>query len=359
MSKRIPQLDGIRGIAILSVFLFHAPLLPAHLRGVMWIGVDLFFILSSFLITGVLLKSRELEFGPYVGRFYARRVRRILIPYLLTLAIATLFIGTAWMRHAYLYLGLTNLLQPLRIAQPYQLSPLWSLAVEEQFYFVWPIAVFFLSRRNLTRLATAMLLLAPLLRGLCHFHDYSPIYMLPWFRMDLLAVGALLALHWEEVAESVGTWSWLMVAGGSGLAVETLMGWTVFSNTRTANVLIYESSLLLCTGCMIWAISGRRVGILTWKPLMYLGTISYTMYLTHMFFLSMKHSPFLELGLTAGYASLSWFLIEKPLLGDRSLQAFLAKALQIARGSQVEGHRSGNISANTAAPPLELISPAD
>jgi len=217
MSRRIPQLDGIRGLAILSVFLFHAQLLPARLRGVMWIGVDLFFILSSFLITRVLLQSRQLRFRMYLGRFYARRVRRIMVPYLLTLAIASLFVGTAWMSHAYLYLGLTNLLQPLGIAQPYQLSPLWSLAVEEQFYFVWPIAVFFLPRRNLTYLAAAMLVLAPLLRGLCHFQDYSPIYMLPWFRMDLLAVGALLALKREEMAESAAIWNWLIVAGGGAV----------------------------------------------------------------------------------------------------------------------------------------------
>jgi peptidoglycan/LPS O-acetylase OafA/YrhL len=92
---------------------------------------------------------------------------------------------------------------------------------------------------------------------------------------------------------------------------------------------------------------------------MYMGTISYTMYLTHTFFLSMKHSPFVELGLTAGYASLSWFLIEKPLLGDRSLATFLAKALRIARSSHVESHPSVNINGNNVVLPQVSRSPAD
>jgi peptidoglycan/LPS O-acetylase OafA/YrhL len=92
---------------------------------------------------------------------------------------------------------------------------------------------------------------------------------------------------------------------------------------------------------------------------MYMGTISYTMYLTHMFFLSMNRSLSVEFSLAVGYASLSWFLIEKPLLGDRSLVAFLAKALRIARSSYVAGHLSVNVNGNNAVLPQESISPAD
>ncbi len=297
----------------------------------MWMGVDLFFILSSFLITGVLLHSRQLGFRSYLGRFYSRRVRRIIIPYLLTLALVSPFIGLDWIRHAWLYLGLTNLLLPLGIAQPYQLSPLWSLAVEEQFYFVWPVAVYFLSRRSLARLAVAMLVLAPVLRGLCHFHEYSPTYMLPWFRMDLLAIGALLALRKKAFSPADAIFGWAMMAlGAAALAVETLAGITVVTNTRFTNVVLYESSLLFCLGFMIWALSGRLVGFLKWKPMLFIGTISYTLYLTHMLLLSMHHLVAVEFGLTIAYATASWFLLEKPLLGDRTLAVFLSRALRAA-----------------------------
>jgi peptidoglycan/LPS O-acetylase OafA/YrhL len=96
--QRISQLDGARGVAILAVFLNHA--LNAKL---LWMGVDLFFILSGFLITGVLLNAKQHSLRGYFAKFYARRARRILPPYLLTLLMASLFFGFAWTRHWYTF----------------------------------------------------------------------------------------------------------------------------------------------------------------------------------------------------------------------------------------------------------------
>jgi peptidoglycan/LPS O-acetylase OafA/YrhL len=129
--KRIPQLDGVRALAILAVFVHHA----LHVR-LLWSGVDLFFILSGFLITRVLLDAKHHSLGGYFAHFYARRARRILAPYLLTLIVASFFVGLAWARHWYFYLLFTNLLRPLHIALPVAFEPLWSLAVEEQFYLL-------------------------------------------------------------------------------------------------------------------------------------------------------------------------------------------------------------------------------
>jgi len=98
-------------------------------------GVDLFFILSGFLITGVLLRARQYPLGGYLAHFY-RRGRRILAPYVVTLAVASFFFELAWTRHWYLYVMLTNFVLPLRIPHPKAFEPLWSLAVEEQFYLV-------------------------------------------------------------------------------------------------------------------------------------------------------------------------------------------------------------------------------
>jgi peptidoglycan/LPS O-acetylase OafA/YrhL len=94
MDKRITQLDGVRVCAISAVFLQHAFKLK-----MLWMGVDLFFILSGFLITGILIKNKNATVGTYFGQFYARRARRILPPYILFLFFASIVLGVAWTRH--------------------------------------------------------------------------------------------------------------------------------------------------------------------------------------------------------------------------------------------------------------------
>src|SRR5579862_9811965 len=97
MNKRILQLDGLRGVAILCVFMNHALQVPLT-----WMGVDIFFVLSGFLITGILLDRRD-KGDSYFGYFYARRARRILPPYVIAMAIFTLLNGAAWTGKWYFY----------------------------------------------------------------------------------------------------------------------------------------------------------------------------------------------------------------------------------------------------------------
>src|SRR5580698_6766214 len=120
--KRIRQLDGVRALAILAVFSHHA--FKAKL---LWMGVDLFFVLSGFLITGVLMGMKRHTIGSFFRRFYARRARRILPPYLLLLCLATVFLGTGWLHFWYLYILLTNFILPMNIPHPIAFDPLWSL----------------------------------------------------------------------------------------------------------------------------------------------------------------------------------------------------------------------------------------
>ena len=194
MAKRIVQLDGIRAIAIAAVFLQHVFFIR-----LLWMGVDLFFILSGFLITGILIEHKEQTLRGYFGRFYGRRADAF-SPYLLFLSIGLLFYGVWWLRHWYLYAFLMNLIAPLGVLRPGQFDPLWSLAVEEQFYFVWPFAVYFLSEDGLAKLALAFMAAAPILRWTCTpwFSTEWPIYMLTPFRMDTLAAGALMAIAWRK-----------------------------------------------------------------------------------------------------------------------------------------------------------------
>jgi peptidoglycan/LPS O-acetylase OafA/YrhL len=323
--KRIPQLDGVRAIAILAVFFHHALRVK-----MLWMGVDLFFILSGFLITGVLLSAKHHTIGSFFAHFYARRARRILAPYVLTLIVVSFFFGVTWMRHWYLYILLTNLLLPLHIPHPVAFDPLWSLAVEEQFYLVWPFAVYFLDEEHLRRLLVLLIILAPVLRGSLHFQEHWPIYTLTPFRMDLLAAGALLWLEWKRNRAGIERWGArisapLAILGFAGLAVLRRYHISTDGNSRLGNVLIYEFSLFICFGFMLYALSGWHVGWLRLKPLMYIGQISYSMYLVHLGILTLIEPRIsgiagdaLALALIIGYAALSWQVMESRLLGRRA-----------------------------------------
>jgi peptidoglycan/LPS O-acetylase OafA/YrhL len=100
----------------------------------------------------------------------------------------------------YLYAFLMNFIYPLRVSAPLPFAPLWSLAVEEQFYLLWPLAVYFLSEKHLARLALSLIVAAPILRWICTpwFATQWQIYMLTPFRMDTLATGALIAIAWRR-----------------------------------------------------------------------------------------------------------------------------------------------------------------
>lgn len=193
---RIARLDGVRAIAILLVFLRHSFSLPLG-----WVGVNIFFVLSGFLITGILRRDRENVC--FWKPFYIRRATRILPPMIIAFVAAALLFPIPWSRVGWYYLlFLGNIPSVLHGAQTYSLSVLWSLAVEEHFYLVWPFAVRFLTRIQLLRLLTALLVFEPILRFACVGFVSSPatLYYLTPFRLDGLAAGAILALLVEEQA---------------------------------------------------------------------------------------------------------------------------------------------------------------
>jgi peptidoglycan/LPS O-acetylase OafA/YrhL len=214
--SRIPVLDGVRGIAILIVLLFHfagpgsgSGFLEKGLFEVIragWIGVDLFFVLSGFLITRILYESKGSAF--YFRNFYMRRSLRIfplyyglLILFFVLLPLVRPLSSPAMIQakanQLWLFTYTSNFRYPFKQFGP--LTHFWSLAVEEQFYLIWPLVIFFSPRRLAMKICAGCIIGAFILRTTCVLAGVSPhlIYVYTPLRMDTLAIGAFIALMSE------------------------------------------------------------------------------------------------------------------------------------------------------------------
>jgi peptidoglycan/LPS O-acetylase OafA/YrhL len=370
-TQRVLELDGLRAFAILLVMGCHYPGFARLLGGLPelgWMGVDFFFALSGFLITRILLGSRN-QPKPY-ATFYARRAVRILPPYLCVVAV---IIGFAFAEHwtdrwgvslrSLFFLGALNpLYQPFAAASLHHPFPpllgnahhlpfeacgvqmamasapavFWSLSIEEYFYLLWAPVVLQLSRRAIAWTGAAVCLLEILLRWLDH-SQFS--YYGLGFRADALLAGAFVALlfdHWRRSAVPKR-------------AVALFQAGCLFSALAWASVLfairpvlarnVRASTLVQVFGLPIISIGAAsligllqlRAGqpwwlgkILRWRPFQFLGAISYTMYLVHVPAIVLadrlsaghRHWPVALLGtaitIAIAYASGRW--LEMPLL---------------------------------------------
>lgn len=207
--QRIPELDGFRAIAVWMVFVNHMmkgwPLshtdsawMPRWLFRIAdhgWLGVDMFFILSGLLITGILIDTRGES--RYFQKFYARRTLRILPLYFTCLAIMYwAYPGNASYFLACL-LFVQNFVFAFGIPTPTGPGVFWSLAVEEHFYLIWPWLVRFATNRVVFIAASLLIVLTPLVRAYARSQGADmdgEIYVYSWFRFDSLALGAMLAL---------------------------------------------------------------------------------------------------------------------------------------------------------------------
>jgi peptidoglycan/LPS O-acetylase OafA/YrhL len=324
----------------------------------LWVGVDLFFVMSGFLITGVLLNLKKGN-GGYFGTFYSRRARRILPPYC-ALLLAWFLAGNRNIIHdwAYYVFFAANLLVAMRRGRNGALTPLWSLAVEEQFYLLWPLAVYAFRPRMLRWFAFALVAAAPILRGLStHLAPhYQYIYCLTPFRMDLLAAGALIALVWRE--NPARLWKLHAPAGrGAALGIALLFGaaliWPEFrarAGSLVFNTVGYSLATATFSCVVVYALTlrqGPMYHILTNPALTYIGTISYMAYLVHQPCLDLLAKNRTVVGnaealiMTLTLSSLSWRFMERPFMKKR-------RSAELSRG-WVERLRSG-ASGNDEAP---------
>lgn len=160
-----------------------------------WLGVDLFFVLSGFLITGIPLDTKVRPH--YFRNFYVRRVIRIIPLYAVYVGVCCLFYNGYSSFFLLSTVFAANLAHLFGVSVPHGPGVLWSLAVEEHFYLLWPVLVFLLSRRNLTVLAILIIAVTPIARGLAVAYGMdidAAVYSYSWFRFDGLALGGVLAV---------------------------------------------------------------------------------------------------------------------------------------------------------------------
>ena len=302
LESRIPELDGIRAIAIWMVLLVHVitgfpnpegalSFLPGSMQvaiGHGWLGVDLFFMLSGFLITGILLDTRERPH--YFRNFYARRFLRIMPLYFTMVLVWALFY------HQYgRYLLLSsvfgaNLAPVFHVAVPHGPTVLWSLAVEEHFYFLWPLIVLLVDRKKLLWLCLAIFVGCPILRGICALKGVNPgtIIVFSCFRFDGLATGAAIAI-WarsarfdRKTAHVIAAICLVMLCvvtiGGAGHGIfgtKTPVG-LAFTYTQAYFAFAIPFVLALVYRGTVWTSVLRN-------PFMQLsGALSYCLYLIHL-----------------------------------------------------------------------------
>lgn len=296
-AQHIPALDGLRGVAILLVIIHHQ-LIPLSLRGG-FLGVDLFFVLSGFLITSLLLKEFDATNSISLSGFYARRVLRLapaLVLYLIASVLITYFLhpeqttreirlvglALAYLTNWRMALGWDSSLDPTAI--------IWSLSIEEQFYLLWPPLLFLAlcTRVKRTQLAVA---LSILIVGIAfhraflfsHGADLKRMYYGTDTRVDAPLVGCLIAiLSASQLGERLKT----ALHVGANAAVAGLIFLVVTSTFNDG--FLYRGGytlVALLAGLLTWSLADSRTSAiarsLSWFPLRWFGVISYGLYLWH------------------------------------------------------------------------------
>lgn len=346
-----PELDGLRFFAFLSVFLFHALFQPAAYfteRGLpLWSGrvlcglfasgshgVDLFFVLSAYLITELLLREKEQRGSLDVRSFYLRRILRIwpLYYFFIPLAAFVPFLnpdGRFSLKYVIPFLLLAGNWSTIAFGPTGSVAePLWSVSVEEQFYLAWPPIVARLSRRGIVIAAWAMVVVANLSRfvALALHSTGWQIWANTLVHLDAMAGGILLAVLLRGRIPQTGTW--LRVAFiAVGLTAVAITGYfdEMHANVSRNAVLIGYPAIALSCALILGAVLGMRV---RGRALPYLGKISYGLYVYHLAcikitgkFLNVKWGLLgiglrtaAGLGITILLAAISYRFLETPFL---------------------------------------------
>jgi peptidoglycan/LPS O-acetylase OafA/YrhL len=328
----LPQLDSLRALAVLLVVLSH------YWREMnTWYffsgrtGVLIFFMISGYLITGILLDSRDQAIGNASlqlhiwKRFFQRRALRIFPLYyaVLLLLFALGFPDVRqyiWWHLAYL----TNFLVTLENQWFSTISHFWSLAIEEQFYVFWPAAVLFLPDRFLRWLLLSFLVIAPAFRlaMLLIGKEKIGLWVLPLSVVDSLGLGSLLAyLNYSQASGNISLRKFSLYLTCIGLTMALVLSGVLLpgqnnSYLSKASVFLYDTSIILSfSGLFIYILQLRQgwgKAVFTFRPLVYVGKISYGIYVFHIPVMHITPKLFSFFNCAAFYTPLG--SVEKALL---------------------------------------------
>lgn len=334
-SRHVPELDGLRGIAIVSV-LIHHQLTPFLLPGG-FLGVDLFFVLSGFLITGLLLAEFSEVKSISLKHFYMRRVLRLgpaLALYLIACILVASHTQAIAVARQLKLIGLALIYATnwrMAFSWDTELDPtaiIWSLSIEEQFYLAWPLILFACLFLRIRRSYIAGALCVVILSIAAHRYvllnsgaDFTRLYYGTDTRADALLVGCLTGLiplrnvSWERKR-------WLSIVGLLAAAGLIYLMMTLGFTHRFLYQGGFTFIALLCAVLVLVSTyySSTILSVpLSWSPLQWLGRISYGLYLWHWlvvrntsFYQLGKWEPWARLGLALAIAAASYYLVERP-----------------------------------------------
>lgn len=324
--KRIPSLDGLRAISISLVLAGHlskSGAVPKFMANYAGTGVRIFFVISGYLITTILLNEHLQTSTINLRQFYIRRAYRILpaAAVFMLFAMVMYWHELRWYDIGAMLLYVAN----FDGARPWMVSHLWSLCVEEQFYFLWPSVLRRWYRQRIV-IILGIVVLAPVYSAACyHFKVPSGGYGTFPAVADNLAIGCLLAIFASRIPK-ISRW----VAFSMLLAVLFVPSYPANTPTRTLFMLFVLWPILHCSiaGLVLHVIQSPY-RILNLAPVIWLGRISYSLYLwQEPFFFNPSRQPAYKLLLGVGLACLSYYFVEQPVLRlrDRKTTALPFKA---------------------------------
>lgn len=343
--SRVPALDGLRGLAVLMVVGLHVGFLVgtggrSYVPGGLF-GVDVFFVLSGFLITALLLQERH-KAGRYSFKnFYLRRAFRLLpaLAGLLAAEVVYALVDGRSIWHvvepvASIALYVSNITQSLHVFMPAELTHTWSLAVEEQFYLFWPALLLLTLAWRVRRrqeqhgvipwiVPIGIVATVAVRIVMWRTVGYPADYMLLVCRSDALLMGCGLAFLYDRGRLPR---AWAGMAGWAGLGGLLLLAfaWNESSPSVYYGVFTLVAVLSAAVINALMVTSGRLAKVFSWKPLVGVGRVSYGLYLWHVWVLNLLLEHPLGLGVwpracvglavSAVVTWLSWRLIEQPAL---------------------------------------------
>lgn len=312
--KRIPSLDGLRAISIVLVMLSHLVkwkhISLSLLQGYGALGVHVFFVLSGYLITNLLLNEQAKTLTIRLSDFYVRRAFRIFPAafVFLGIVVALYWREMHWTHVAAAVFYVAN----MDLARPWIFGHLWSLSIEEQFYLLWPLALKTWHRHK-TAILFCVFFGTPVFRALLYATKaQGPIVASLPAVADQLAIGCLLAVYAKRLPRIPGYLALVMTAG-----VIFIPWYPATSAARTLFMLFVLRPLLhVSIAGVVLHVIQVPYAALNWGPVAWLGKISYSLYLWQELFCSNPNLPYgYALALPAiGCACLSYYLVEQPML---------------------------------------------